>query len=123
MMKFFAMFGYALSGVTGALIRERNMKIHAVAAVLACFCGWYFKLSAMQFLWVLSAIVLVFITELLNTAVEKTVDLISPDPHPLAKMAKDTAAGAVLVASIYAVIVGLLMFGGPVLRLFFGTSS
>lgn len=120
-MRFFFMFGHALSGIVAALKNERNMRIHIAAAVIALFLSWFCGLAAAQFLWVLSAIALVIMAELLNTAVERAVDLISPDRHPLAKVAKDTAAGAVLVASFYALVVGLIIFGRPVLRILLGS--
>lgn len=81
-----------------------------------CAAGVFFGISKMEWLFVLTAIFLVLVTELMNTAVEAAVDLAEPDIHPLAKAAKDTAAGAVLLAAVFAVIVGCIVFANPVLR-------
>ena len=90
---------------------ERNMKIHLVVAVLVLTLSGFLRLAWAEFLWVALAIALVLVAEGFNTAIEKVVDLVSPDFHPLAGTAKDVAAGAVLVAAGFAVVVGVVIFG------------
>ncbi|GAC42958.1 diacylglycerol kinase family protein, partial [Paenibacillus popilliae] len=96
---------------------QRNMRVHAAAAVAACLLGAGFGISAGEWLWLALAITLVVSAELMNTAVESAVDLTRPAPHPLAKIAKDTAAGAVFMTAVFAVIVGAVLFGGRLLQL------
>ncbi|THF72784.1 diacylglycerol kinase family protein [Cohnella fermenti] len=92
---------------------ELHMRIHAISAVIVAILAVALKLQPGDCLWLLSAVVAVWVTELLNTAIERTVDLASPGESELAKIAKDTAAGAVLVASVYAVAVGIVVLGPP----------
>lgn len=91
------------------------MQIHGVAAVLALFLVWWLDIPWSDVLLVFFSIGLVISLELVNTAVEATVDLITTEHHPKAKLAKDAAAGAVLVAAVVSVSVGLLVFGQPLL--------
>jgi len=86
------------------------MKIHCVAAVLVITFSIYFQLSAVEWLFILFAVGGVFALELINTAIERTVDLCTKDFHLLAKQAKDIAAGAVLVYAILSVIIGCIIF-------------
>lgn len=72
--------------------------------------GWYFNLSGAEWLWVIMASGVVLMAELMNTAMEVLVDLVSPDLHPKAKIIKDVAAAAVLVTALTAVVIGLLIF-------------
>ncbi len=116
--RFFRGFVYAWSGIRYGLANEGNFRFHAFAAVIVCFCGMYFEITKTEWLFVLIAIAGMFALELVNTAVEKTVDLITNDDHPLAKAAKDTAAGAVLIYAIYSVIVGLIIFLPRLMELF-----
>jgi diacylglycerol kinase (ATP) len=95
------------------------MRFHFCVAVLALLAGVVYGLNATELLVLLFAISLVIIAELFNTAIEAVVDLVTSSYHPLAKYAKDVAAGAVLIASLNACVVGLLLFldVGPVERL------
>jgi diacylglycerol kinase (ATP) len=90
---------------------QPNARFHLVATVGALGAGVWFRLAIWEWVAVVLAIVIVWAVEALNTAIEFTVDLVSPEPHFLAGWAKDVAAGAVLVASVGAVVVGLLVFG------------
>jgi diacylglycerol kinase len=112
---FAASFGYAFAGLWYVLRTQRNARVHAAAAVLAIIMGTYLGISALEFALTFVAIMAVFAAEMFNTAVEACVDLASPQRHPLAKTAKDVAAGAVLVTAILAVVIGLCVFG-PHLR-------
>ncbi|MEC0181433.1 diacylglycerol kinase family protein [Paenibacillus peoriae] len=110
-------FRYAAEGMIYALRTQVNMRIHVVVALLVIIAGLYLRISRLDWLFVCVAMALVIVAELINTAVEAAVDLISPDIHPLAKAAKDTAAGAVLLAAVFAVIIGIFVFYNPLLTL------
>lgn len=110
MLKFIKGFGYAFSGVAYAFKTQLNFKFHVVALLLTALAGWYFKLSANEWLWIVAASAIVLITELINTAIEVLVDLVSPDYNPKAKIIKDVAAASVLIAAIAAAIIGLIIF-------------
>lgn len=103
-------FGYAFEGIATGIIKERNMKIHCLAVAAVVIAGTIVKLSAMEWCICLLLFALVISLELVNTAVEAVVDLVTEEKKPLAKIAKDTAAGAVLFSAIIAVIVGLIIF-------------
>lgn len=90
------------------------MRFHAIAALAVIAAGLWLRVGQTDWLWLAAAIAAVWVTELLNTAIERTVDLVSPTAHPLAKAAKDAAAGAVLVAAAFAVAVGIAVFGPPI---------
>ena len=108
--RFFRGFVYAWSGIRYGFRNECNFRFHAIAAVIVCFCGSYFGITKVEWLFVLTAIGGMLALELINTAIEKAVDLVSIEENPLAKAAKDTAAGAVLVYAIYSVLIGLIIF-------------
>ena len=102
---------FAITGVLTAFKEERNMRKHLVSAILACVAGLVFQISAIEWLFLLLAIFLVISFEIINSAIENVVDLASGYHFSmLAKNAKDMAAGAVLVASGYAVLTGLIIF-------------
>ena len=103
-------FSYAFEGIFTCIRNQRNMKIHIAGATLVVIAGWILGLSITEWCICLGLFGLVMALELVNTAVEAVVDLVTTKRHPLAKIAKDTAAGAVLIAAIMAAIVGLLIF-------------
>lgn len=103
-------FTHATEGILYVFTTQRNMKIHLGITILVLVCSFFFDVATYQLLFVLSSIALVMCMELVNTAVEKTVDLMTDEYHPLAKIAKDVAAGAVLFAAIFAFIIGLYVF-------------
>jgi undecaprenol kinase/diacylglycerol kinase (ATP) len=105
-------FAHAFAGLKAALRHEVHMKIHLLATFVVIIGLCLFHQTQTEVLFVGLAIALVWITELMNTAIEKTVDLAMPNVHPLAKLAKDLAAGAVLVAALFAVFVALIVFMG-----------
>ena len=109
--------GYALAGIKFSF-RERNMKIHGTAAVLVILAGIFFSISKTEWLWILLCIAGMFSLEMVNTAIEKTVDLVTGEYHPLAKAAKDLAAGAVLIYTVYSIIVGMVVFLPKLLEYF-----
>ncbi|MGO2314743.1 MAG: diacylglycerol kinase family protein [Pseudolactococcus laudensis] len=107
----YASLEFALTGIITAFREERNLRKHAVSASLAIIFGFVFRISRIEWLFLLLAIFLVIFGEIINSAIENVVDLAS-DYHfsMLAKNAKDMAAGAVLFISLYAVIVGMMIF-------------
>jgi diacylglycerol kinase len=110
-------FGYAFAGIGHAWRTQAHLRIHVGIGLLALVLAWALALTPPEWAVVLSTITLVLVIEMLNTAVEAAVDLASPDRHPLAKIAKDVTAGAVLVAAIGAVLVALALFGPRLLAL------
>jgi diacylglycerol kinase (ATP) len=103
-------FRYALEGLRYTVATQRNMRIHFLAALGVLFLSLYLPLSKAEVLVLFVTIVLVLFAELLNTAVEAVVDMVTEEFHPLAKIAKDVAAGAVLLTAGLAVIVGISIF-------------
>ena len=102
-------FNCAIEGIVYVLKTQRNMRIHFAAAAAVIIAAIVFDISKVDFIFICSAIFLVLIAEMLNTAVELTVDLISETYHPLARLVKDIGAGAVLLASLNAIIIGYLV--------------
>ena len=103
-------FNAAIEGIIYTFKSERNMKIHYLLSFGILVVSLFFKLSRLEFMMLLMSITLVVVAEMLNTAVEKTVDLVTSEYHELAKIAKDVAAGAVLVSALNSVVVGYLIF-------------
>jgi len=106
-------FRFAFAGLWYALRTQRNTRIHLIIAAGAVALGVWLGLSFTQWAVLTLTIGSVLVSEMLNTVAETLVDMISPDYHPLAKIVKDVTAGAVLLAAIVAVIVGLLVLGPP----------
>lgn len=104
---------HAWDGIVHAVATQWNMRVHLAAAALALAAAFAFHLRRPAVLAIVLVIALVLALELVNTAVEALVDLISPESHPLARIAKDCAAGAVLVAALAALAVGFLAFTAP----------
>lgn len=110
-------FEYAFEGIITGIRKERNMRIHCTAVILVTAAGTLFGITPTQWCICLLLFALVAGLELVNTAVEAVVDLVTEEKKPLAKLAKDTAAGAVLFAAIISVFVGLIIFLPYVLEL------
>lgn len=108
--KFFKAFIYAGQGIVHAFRTERNFKFHTFAAVIVVCVGFIVGLSIYEWLIILLLIGGMLALEALNAAIERVVDLVTQEHHPLAKQAKDLAAGAVLLFSIASAIIGLLLF-------------
>ena len=112
---------FAITGIITAFKEERNMRKHMVSAILASIAGAIFRISAIEWLFLLLAIFLVITFEIINSAIENVVDLASNYHFSmLAKNAKDMAAAAVLVISGYAVLTGLIIFVPKIIALIFG---
>ncbi len=103
-------FNYAVSGIITAIKTEKSMRVHYSIAVLVLLSSLFFDFNRTEFLLLLFAVSLVVISEMINTAIERTIDLVTKDFHPLARLVKDVAAGAVLIATINSLIVGYLLF-------------
>ncbi|MFL0505071.1 diacylglycerol kinase family protein [Ureibacillus sp. 179-F W5.1 NHS] len=108
-LKLIKSFGYALVGICTSL-KEQNMRIHLFSAVIVVIAGVLTGISITEWFVLIITIALVIGSEMINTAIEAVVNLASPEYHPLAKQAKDVAAGAVLVFAVASVIIGLLIF-------------
>jgi diacylglycerol kinase len=108
--EFIAGFGYAFRGLWYVLRTQRNMRVHLVIAALAILTGIILHISAIEFALIFVTITIVLTAEMFNTVFELCIDLASPEYHPLAKIAKDVAAGTVLLSAIFAVVVGLFVF-------------
>lgn len=107
--KFFRSFIYAFNGFLIAC-KQQNMKFHLASAVIVLVAAYATGISTLEWSLLFIVIGIVLSLEMINTAIEAVVDLASPQIHPLAKVAKDVAAGAVLVFAVISVIIGILIF-------------
>jgi diacylglycerol kinase (ATP) len=110
-------FKFAFSGLWTMLTSQHNAWIHACATVAVVAAGLVCGVSRAEWCWLVLAIMAVWTAEALNTAFEYLADVASPEFHPLVKSAKDVAAGAVLIAALGAVVIGLLVLGPHLLKL------
>ena len=102
-------FNYAVAGIIYAIKTQRNMKIHMIAALLVLGLSIYLRISSRELLVIFFAIILVIMAELFNTAIEAVVDLYVQEVHPLARIAKNVAAGAVLMAAFNSIVVAYII--------------
>jgi undecaprenol kinase len=109
-MRFLKSFSYSFNGLVYAARNEQSVLVMVTCLVFTLLFGVFFNISLLEWFLVFIAIGLVLGTELLNTAIEATIDLISPSFHPLAKIAKDTASASVFVYSFVAFVIGCLIF-------------
>ncbi|XEC96822.1 diacylglycerol kinase [Paenibacillus tarimensis] len=109
--------GYAAQGFGFAVRTQRNMKIHLGAATAVSLLAALLGLSRLEWVLLIGACIAVIAMELVNTAIECIVNLVKPDPHPMAKVAKDTAAAAVLVCAAGAAAIGLIVLLPPLIKL------
>lgn len=110
MRKFFKAFDYAWNGILYGVKVERNLKFHLVAAIVVILVGFFTGLSVIEWSIVVLLIGGMLAFEMMNAAIERVVDLVTMESHPLAKHAKDLAAGAVLVYAISSVVIGFIIF-------------
>lgn len=111
MKSFFKAFAYAWQGIAHTVKTQRNFRFHIAATVYVTAFSLFYELTVGEYVLLALTFSSVISAELMNTAIEAAVDLCSPEQHRLAKIAKDAAAGAVLVTAFFAVIVGVLLFG------------
>lgn len=109
-------FVFAFAGIAWMLRTERNAQVHLFVTAIVIVAGFFFRVDVAEWLALILSITFVIAFEAMNSAVEAVVDLASPQLHPLAKRAKDAAAGAVLVAAIGAAAVGCVVFLPKLLR-------
>ncbi len=109
-MDFVKSLRHALAGLRNILRSERNARIHLMVALLVLVAAWVLDVSNEGFAAIFFAILLVFLAEIMNTTIEKTLDLIDTKQRPEIKLIKDMAAGAVLVAALGAFIIGIAVF-------------
>ncbi|WP_042458522.1 diacylglycerol kinase family protein [Neobacillus dielmonensis] len=114
----FQSFSYAAAGIITGIKQERNMRFHLCSATVVLFVSCYLSISKTEWLIILVAIGGMFALELMNSAIERVVDLVTSDFHPLAKQAKDLAAGAVFVYALICLIIGLIIFMPYIYKLF-----
>jgi diacylglycerol kinase (ATP) len=103
-------FGFAFKGLGYAAKTQPNFRFHLVAGTIAVILGFLFRISVAEWLWLMACIAVVLITELLNTSLETLTDLVSPAYNEKAGHVKDVAAGAVVVAALFALITGIVIF-------------
>ncbi len=108
--KLYKSFGYAFEGIINTILHERNMQIHCCVTILVIIFGFILHISLAEWMICLLLFALVLSLELVNTALEAVVDLATTERKPLAKKAKDAAAGAVLISAIIAAILGGIIF-------------
>lgn len=111
-------FKYAIEGIISSFRTERNMKIHVLAMIIVIILSFVLKLDKMEWCFIIIAIISVISAELFNTAIETVVDMVSPERNSKAKLAKDIAAGAVLVVAMGAAIMGVMIFGPKIINIF-----
>lgn len=103
-------FGFAFKGLGYAAKTQPNFRFHLVAGTVAVILGCLFQISTAEWLWLMVSIAIVLITELLNTSLETLTDLVSPTYNEKAGHVKDVAAGAVVVAALFALVTGIIIF-------------
>ena len=118
--RLFKSFTYAFDGLKYAFKYEQNILVHTLATILVIIFGILFKISITEWLVLALIIGLVIATELINTSIEATIDLVTKEVHPLAKIAKDTAAAAVLVFGLTAIVIGCIIFLPKIITLIGG---
>jgi diacylglycerol kinase len=111
MLKFIQSFKYALLGISRGLTNHRNFRIQFFAAIFVVILGFVLNISSTDWGIILIAIIVVLALELMNTSIEELLNHLHPSQHPNIGRAKDFAAGAVLLASIGAAIIGIIVFG------------
>ena len=117
MQRLIRSFGYAFDGLGHGLRTQANLRIHVFISICVIIAGLLLRLSTTEWAILVLTMMVVVSAELFNTAIEAVVDRAGTEPHPLAKIAKDTAAGAVLIGAIGAMLVGVLILGPKLLAL------
>lgn len=110
---------FAIQGIKTVFQEERNMRAHVVFGLMAILVAFLLGVSVLEWLWIFLAVFLVWIVEIINTVFENVVDMVTDFHfHPIGKKIKDMAAGAVLVTSVFAIIVGVIIFLPKIIELF-----
>ncbi len=111
-------FSAAFRGVYFFLVTERHAWFHLIATMLALCTAWVLSVSPVEWMLITLSIALVWIAEMINTCLERMCNLITTDHHPQIKLIKDIAAGAVLIASLGSLVVGLIIFLPRIIKMF-----
>ena len=109
-----------LDGISYVTKSEKNFKREIALGIIALILSYILKIDKIEFIIILTMICLVLTTEIINTAIERTVDLVTKEYHELARIAKDVSAGSVLVTSIFALIIGIIKFIPKIITLLGG---
>ena len=109
MKKFIKGFYFAFNGIAYAFKTQRNFRVHCLAVLMTSGLSYYLGLNSTEWLWMIAAMALVLITELMNTSIETLVDLVSPEYNKKAGIAKDVAAAMVLLSAIAALLIGIII--------------
>lgn len=109
-----------LDGISYVTKNEKNFKREIVLGIIALILSYILKIDKIEFIIILTMICLVLTTEIINTAIERTVDLVTKEYHELARIAKDVSAGSVLVTSIFSLIIGIIIFIPKIITLLGG---
>lgn len=117
--KLFSSFGYALDGIYLAVKLDQNVRFHLLASFLVLLVSFILKISTIEFLFIILAIFFVLISEMVNTAIEEMTNLIYKEHHVSARIAKDVAAGAVLLSAVFSVIVASIILLPKILVVLF----
>ncbi|MBC7475485.1 MAG: diacylglycerol kinase family protein [Candidatus Sericytochromatia bacterium] len=113
----FDSFKYAVEGIGYTIKTQRNMRLHLTVGIIVFIVSLYLQISRIELAILTMVVTMVIVAEMFNTAIESTIDLYSRQRHPLAKIAKDVAAAAVLISAISSALVGLLILGPPLWEL------
>lgn len=117
--QFISSIEFAFTGIKNVFKEERNMRKHVALGIVAIIAGFVFRLNQMEWLWLLLAVFLVWIVEIINTVFENVVDMFTDFHfHPIGKKIKDMAAGAVLMTAVFALVVAAIIFLPKLLQLF-----
>jgi diacylglycerol kinase len=108
--KFTKSVGHALDGIEYAINNERNIKIEILIGIITSVLGFILQISLIEWITIILVISMILTLELINTAIERCVDLVTKEYHDLAKAAKDVAAGAVFIMSMFSIIIGIIIF-------------
>ena len=111
-------FLFALEGLTFVIRNERNIKIHLTLAIIMTGLSYWLQITKIEWIILFLLIGGMIVIEIINTAIENVVDLVTNDYHPLAKISKDVAAAAALVYAVIAVLVGIILYAPYVIGLF-----
>lgn len=109
-MRFLKSFLFALNGLRDAIRHEKNFRIQSAIALLVIISGFFFSISANQWMVILICIAMVLSFEIMNSAIEKLCDFVCPSINPTIKKIKDLSAGAVLLSAIISFIIGCIIF-------------
>ena len=113
-------FKGSLDGISYVTKSEKNFKREIALGIIALILSYILKIDKIEFIIILTMICLVLTTEIINTAIERTVDLVTKEYHELARIAKDVSAGSVLVTSIFSLIIGIIIFIPKIITLLGG---